>query len=58
MLGFIQNQFGANMQIQKKRRQNSYGGMWGSTINFFQNLGNIFQSPTQGQGKGHHNYGW
>jgi hypothetical protein len=53
MYGGYQNQYGANVQIQKKRRQNSYGGMWGSTINFFQNLGkNIFQ------GQGHNNYGW
>jgi hypothetical protein len=40
-----------HIQIQNKRRKNSYGGMWGSKINFFQNLGNnLFQ--------GQNNYGW
>jgi len=37
-------------QIQRKRRQNQYGGMWGSTIDFFNGL--------NAEGQQQNNNGW
>lgn len=51
MQGFIDTIQNVNMQIQRKRRQNQYNGLWGSANNFFGNLGN-------NQWQGQNNNGW
>lgn len=48
-----------NVQVQKKRRKNDYGGMWGAPINIFNSIaqGGFSQGNT-GWGQQQNNNGW